>query len=121
MGLDMYAYITNADIPDVDFKEPDDSFPIARWRKHPNLHGWMHDLYMRKGGSDSSFNGATLRLTPDDIDELEQAINAATLPETSGFFYGEIEPEEKARDLAFIQHARNAFSRFHRLFYYAWW
>ena len=52
MGLDMYAYSTQQVIPPVDFEMPEDAQQIAQWRKHPNLHGWMHTLYLHEGGAD---------------------------------------------------------------------
>lgn len=122
MGLDMYAHITTTDIPDVDFQYPEgNGFRIAYWCKHPNLHGWMQDLYYRKGGSNPDFNCATLRLTLDDLAKLEQAVNADALPETTGFFFGKSHPEDKAYDLAFIERARKAVHDGYQLFYYAWW
>lgn len=52
MGLDMFAYATESDIPEIDFDCPEDSVEILYWRKHPNLHGWMRELHARKGGTD---------------------------------------------------------------------
>ena len=46
MGLDMYAYTTHPAI--LLNRGTKTSFHF--WRKHPNLHGWMRDLYVRKGG-----------------------------------------------------------------------
>ena len=59
MGLDMYAFSTNAKPKtDVDFEtknfKPEE---VHYWRKHPNLHGWMQSLYDAKGGTESNFNG----------------------------------------------------------------
>ena len=50
MSLDMYAFITSQNIPPVDFKDPQDSEELYYWRKHPNPHGWMEQLYRKKGG-----------------------------------------------------------------------
>src|SRR5262249_22240445 len=71
MGLDMYAYITDQDIPAVDFSEPRDARKICYWRKHPNLHGWMEKLYRAKGGEDDGFNLAPVKLDEADIKALE--------------------------------------------------
>ncbi len=71
MGLDMYAFTTNEvlDTP-VDFKV-DGYVDVHYWRKHPNLHGWMENLYREKGGKDETFNCVNLQLTADDLDRLE--------------------------------------------------
>ena len=117
MGLDMYAFATRtAPATPVDFKA-DDSQELAYWRKHPNLHGWMHQLYDRKGGSESYFNVCTVRLTHSDLDELEHA----QLPETDGFFFGKSYPEDYERDKVFIKLAREALNQGLSVYYYAWY
>jgi hypothetical protein len=121
MGLDMYAYVTQQQISAVDFDQPEDALQICYWRKHPNLHGWMLELYRVKGGKDDSFNLAPLRLDGADIDALEIAINADKLPETTGFFFGVTRPEEKPRDFEFIRLARHAIRNGKRVYYCAWW
>ena len=48
MGLDMYASITKELLASqVDFK-PTEASELHYWRKHPNLHGWMQELYFAK-------------------------------------------------------------------------
>lgn len=44
---------------------------IAYWRKFNSLHGWMQDLYFKKGGIDPEFNCNTVRLMPEDLDTLQ--------------------------------------------------
>ena len=73
---------------------------IAYWRKHPNLHGWMEQLWREKKytvqTTDASepvdedsdmFNGVELELTWEDLEILELDVIAGTLPGTSGFFF----------------------------------
>ena len=67
MGLDMFAFTTEEEIPAVDFSEDIASDEIFRWRKHPNLHGWMERLYEAKGGTADSFNCVPVRLDAADI------------------------------------------------------
>ena len=121
MGLDMYAYSTAAVITATDFDQPKDAQQVARWRKHPNLHGWMEATYYAKGGKADSFNCVTLQLTSADIDGLEEAVTANVLPDTTGFFFGQSQPEDKADDLAFIAAARKAFADGKAVFYTSWW
>ena len=120
MGLDMYAYSTQKPIAEVGFKFPEDSAKIICWRKHPNLHGWMEELYVRKGGT-SLFNCEGVRLDAEDIDALESLVIADELPATEGFFFGESRPEDKADDLLFIKYARKALNAGHNVFYTSWW
>ena len=121
MGLDMYAYALNRTPgKPVDFKA-DDAVEIHYWRKHPNLHGWMAGRYYEKGGSDDDFNVNTVELTSADIDALERAILDGTLPQTTGFFFGETTGEEREDDLEFIRKARAEFTKGRTVAYYAWW
>ena len=119
MGLDMYAYQTKQPIPPVDFKEPEDATQIFCWRKHPNLHGWMANLYYDKGGERPDFNCDQVRLDTQDIDALEKDLDL--LPETCGFFFGESTPEDKLDDLRFIQTAREAIRDGYTVYYTSWW
>ena len=95
---------------------------IAYWRKHPNLHGWMHRLWVRKinerlgprdksGWSDpdraGEFNGVELELTWDDLEQLEQDIRDKNLPNTSGFFFGnDAHDLYREHDLKFVREAK---------------
>jgi len=127
MGLDMYAYSLpkDDDRPCVDFDLDDIGDEERRrlhyWRKHPNLHGWMAGRYYEKGGSDDDFNVNTVELTAADINALERAILGKTLPQTTGFFFGETTGEEREDDLEFIRKAREEFAKGRTIAYYAWW
>lgn len=127
MGLDMYAYSLpkDDDRPCVDFDLDDIGDEERRrlhyWRKHPNLHGWMASRYYEKGGSDDDFNVNTVELTSADIDALERAILGNTLPQTTGFFFGETTGEEREDDLEFIRKAREEFAKGRTIAYYSWW
>ncbi|MBM7454490.1 hypothetical protein HNR62_000319 [Oceanisphaera litoralis] len=133
MGLDMYAFkIRPALLADpeamVDLQpagsgenEEDQAEQIASWRKHPNLHGWMHHLYIAKGGTDREFNGNTVRLTEELLDVLEADITAGELPPTSGFFFGQSTPEDRDDDLLFVAKARAALAEGYVVFYDSWW
>ena len=126
MGLDMYAFSTKAKPKtEVDFEtknfEPQDE--VAYWRKHPNLHGWMQNLYDMKGGTSSDFNGDCVVLDSEDLDNLEADIREGNLPDTSGFFFGESanNDEENENDLLFVTKAREAISEGKTVYYTSWW
>ena len=60
MGLDMYASTTTETLEtEVDFK-PEEANELHYWRKHPDLHGWMEELYYSKGGASDCFNCVTV-------------------------------------------------------------
>ena len=93
---------------------------IAYWRKHPDLHGWMENLYREKGGREKSFNGDLVVLTLADLDRLEEDILRKNLPKTSGFFFGE-SGEISLKDLEFVLEARKAIQEGDTVFYDSSW
>ena len=137
MGLDMYAYAAakagakNEYYEQVyekgnkDFQDP--TVELAYWRKHPNLHGWMEQLWRRKGNNiqpsdDPMFNGIELELTWEDLDALEQDIRTGQLPHTRGFFFGENSDEYyREQDLKFIKAARAEIFTGLKVFYNSSW
>ena len=121
MGLDMYAYVAAKAGAQADYDEgmawdkekgaivnPSVTEPreIAYWRKHPNLHGWMFNLWQSKG-NEGDFNGDELELTWDDLDQLEQDIRNKNLPSTTGFFFGnDADDHYREHDLKFVREAK---------------
>lgn len=121
MGLDMYAFTTAEPVEaEVDFTAKT-AAELAYWRKHPNLHGWMENLYYAKGGHDIDFNCVNVALTAEDLDRLEADIEANALPHTEGFFFGATDGSERDDDLAFITKARAAIAEGKTVFYTSWW
>lgn len=118
MGLDQNAYsrqqLINAE---VDFESQDEDVEFFYWRKHANLQGWMEGLYRQKGGTDPDFNCVNVQLTLEDLDALERA----TLPHTTGFFFGETTDEDLAKDKVFIADARLRISNGESVYYTSWW
>ena len=136
MGLDMYAYCAARAGQQRDFYEDsqwdetlkeavnpavDKPREIAYWRKHPNLHGWMHRLWNEKGNT-GDFNGDELELTWDDLERLEHVIKNNQLPSTTGFFFGENADEHyKQQDLEFIREAKAEIFTGLKVFYNSSW
>lgn len=134
MGLDMFVYRAPAgcvggmqvDIPSEitnDLHSAGKYTQLHYWRKHHDMHGWMEQLYRKKGGASEEFNCDTVRLMPEDLDALEQAINDNALPKTEGFFFGNYPPdaETKKEDLDFIARARQAIADGDAVIYGSWW
>jgi hypothetical protein len=108
---------------------------IAYWRKHPNLHGWMEQLWRNKkytvqpqdaskfiGPESDNFNGIELELTWEDLDALEEDIKNARLPATRGFFFGDGSDEYyRDQDLKFIKEARAEIFTGLKVFYNSSW
>lgn len=145
MGLDQYAYVAakmgerdefyeGAEFVNGDLVNPKMTKPreIAYWRKHPNLQGWMEQLWIRKLAAEgktpeesqwgSSFNGVELELTWEDLDDLERAVTHGQLPATGGFFFGNNADEYyREQDLGFIKNARAELFLGLKVFYNSSW
>ena len=136
VGLDMYAYVaaragqqreyyngavwddTSGDVANSKVTKPRE---IAYWRKHPNLHGWMQQLWESQGNS-GHFNGDELELTYEDLETLELDVIAGTLPNTSGFFFGnDADDHYRKQDLEFIKNARAELFMGLKVFYNSSW
>ena len=139
MGLDQYATArkgeprkvpqtwttTDADGNEEEvveyYNEWDDTIELAEWRKHPNLQGWMEQLWYEKGG-EGEFNCVDLELTLEDLDALEATLDEEELPETSGFFFGSNADDHYAEaDREFIVQARAAIKQGYKVIYSSWW
>ena len=123
MGLDQYATARKGQ-PSKDedgYTYYEDSMELAYWRKHPNLQGWMEELYHEKGGEES-FNCVDVELTLEDLDALEQSLDESALPETVGFFFGQNSDDHYAeQDREFIREARAAIKQGYTVIYNSWW
>lgn len=130
MGLDMFAFTIPEKLARDVIAHESDWAPIRDteradffyWRKHPNLHGWMEQLYRDRGGTDE-FNCIGIRLYPENLDALEADINDGKLPETSGFFFGQSDgsASEAMKDLRFIEMAREHIAEGKAVIYSSWW
>jgi hypothetical protein len=123
MGLDQYATARRgeAHTDDNGYTCYEDSIELAYWRKHPNLQGWMEDLWIKKGNS-GEFNCVDLELTLGDLEALEESLDAEALPETAGFFFGSDSSDYYAEaDRDFIVSARAAIKQGYTIIYYSWW
>lgn len=121
MGLDQYAYTV-----DTNGKKEE----IAYWRKHPNLQGFMENLWESKGRPGDrnenselgDFNCIPIELDYDDLAELESAVSNSELPSTGGFFFGDNSDNEyKQQDMEFVHAARTALDNGCKVMYDSWW
>jgi hypothetical protein len=135
MGLDQYANAHKGEQKkDEDgYTYYDDNIELAYWRKHPNLQGFMEELWIEKGkpnanvSSDKNqivdeFNCVDLELGHYDLIKLEEAIKDSELPETGGFFFGDDSDEYYKEDtLDFVEQAKMAIDDGYTVVYSSWW
>jgi hypothetical protein len=123
MGLDQYAMARKGEskTDEEGYEYYEDSMELAYWRKHPNLQGWMEELWREKG-NDGEFNCVDVELTLGDLDALEQTLDDEALPETVGFFFGQNSDDHYAeQDREFIREARAAIKQGYKVIYSSWW
>ena len=127
MGLDQYGYAV----------KEGEKLELMYWRKHPNLHGFMEELWESKDrpmpdpesgdvkevedGDFVDFNCIPLSLTMGDIEELEDCVRGSKLPHTTGFFFGESRDEHNEDTLEFITKAKQALLDGYDVIYDSWW
>lgn len=141
VGLDQFAYVAVRAGVYQDYYDDDRAMPvtkpreIAYWRKHPNLQGWMQQLWLRKlampahsseplqqPAPPDMFNGIELELTWEDLDQLEADIRSGQLPQTQGFFFGsDADDYYRAQDLEFVKQARAELFLGLKVFYNSSW
>lgn len=95
---------------------------LVYWRKYPDVHGWMKNLFFDKGGvTTSDFNHDVVFLTVEDAENLKTAIVEETLPTTSGFFFGDSEGRLKENDLEKVDLMLDALSKGSSIYYTSSW
>lgn len=111
MGLDQWADIKHA--KKRLFKE------IAYWRKHHDLHKWMENLFVAKGGT-GEFNFLVLSI--EDLDKLEKDVRGDNLPAYRGIVADDENSKRyKDDDLKFIETARQYVRKGYEVKYSYWW
>lgn len=122
MGLDQYAVYAEAS------KGSSESTVFHTWRKHPNLHGWMHQLFRKQGGTGDFNSGDYAQLGATDLEELKQVILDDSFDITSGFFFGssyrkgqEGFEEQQNSDLEFVEKAAELIQQGKQVYYTSWW
>ena len=134
MGLDMFAYRLKGFKPSnqVDFsseiqllreneENPQEPEELFYWRKHPDLHGLMEQIYREKGGVEEVFNCVPVQLTQEDLDRIAAVVIDDKLPYTQGFFFGESSDDRKAEDIEFLEKAKQSLSEGYTIWYDSWW
>jgi hypothetical protein len=130
MGLDQYVFTLDNDFivsKETDFltEEQKKNFyfnEIFYWRKHPNLHGWMKNLYHQKGGLDEKFNcNNEVILTLEDISNLLKDVTQNNLPYTEGFFFGKSYEKYKIKDIDFCDIATKLLKDGKKIYYTSNW
>lgn len=88
----------------------------------------MRKLYVSKGGKEE-FNCVPVRLTVEDIEQLQKDIETDKLVPTAGFFFGRLvyDEDDKTQDMDFCFKALKMLQEIDLdakdevLYYFSWW
>lgn len=110
MGLDQYAFSKEA----VKIEH--------QWRKHPNLQGWMENVWRTRFEVTDGDFCHELQLYKEDILQLKADILSNDLPSTTGFFFGGNSDEHyREQDLAFCDWALKEIDNGRDVYYDSSW
>ena len=117
MGLSQYIYVTEktklkdngTDLADYAAIRDDKEF--FEWRKHWDLHGFLEQVYLKKGGKEPA-TWDVIQLNEKDIDDLKYALDKNELPWNKKCFVWDNSTESK-------QEQTNEFVDKAKLFYAA--
>jgi hypothetical protein len=110
MGLDQYAY--SREPAQIDHQ----------WRKHPNLQGWMENLWRERFDVQTGDFCCEIELYKEDIERLKVDIMAGDLPATDGFFFGSNSDDYyREDDLAFCAWALIEIDKGREVYYDSSW
>ena len=137
MGLDQYLYAKRLSEQAIVTNSEDvvETIDVATWRKHPNLQGFMENIwrtkyedYIKKLEEENPnsmftlFNLQKVGLSLEDLNTWEQAVINEELPDTTGFFFGSDSDEwYKDYDLKTIKKAKELIKEGYLIFYDSWW
>lgn len=137
MGLDQYLYAKRLSEQAIVTNSEDvvETIDVATWRKHPNLQGFMENIwrtkyedYVKKLEEENPdsiftlFNVQKVGLSLEDLNAWEQAVINEELPDTTGFFFGSDSDERyKDYDLETIKKAKELIKEGYLIFYDSWW
>ena len=100
---------------------------IGYWRKHPDLHGYLEDLYIERGGT-GEFNCVELPLSEEDCEDIielaKQRLKADKndVKHTQGFFFGETQLEQWEETISIFEKALNTVNfDIEEIYYDSWW
>jgi len=127
MGLDQFAYLVAAKdaINDTKFnyqapltvEEHNECIRLSKscpgelyyWRKRWDFQGWMHRLFVEKGGDPENGTHFDVRLTVEDLQRLSHDVTHGELHKIAKKHFGcpdeDWEAAEPARDMEFIDKA----------------
>ena len=93
-----------------------------RWRKAPNLQGWMESLWRERFDVQTGDFCCEIQLDAEDIERLQVDIMAGDLPDTDGFFFGSNSDDHyREQDMEFCKWALTEIEAGREVYYDSSW
>lgn len=113
MGLDMFLYAGK-----IIKKEKE----IGYWRKHPDLHDHIAELYYSNGGEAEEFNCVPYELSENEIEKIiELCENNKLKKSKGGFFFGETKEYHNKETIEIMKKALFFMKQGYTITYDSWW
>lgn len=111
MGLDMYFFSKN-----------DPENPIAYFRKHADLHGYISELWAKETGRDpGEFNCEDFQITKEVLEDLEKFVYGRHDKHWHGFFWGESDDDKWDETKDVLAKLRRLILEGEEVYYTSWW
>lgn len=116
MGLDQFLF----EGVDSERKE------IGYWRKHPDLHGFVEELWRARNSEQEcgSFNCEDLELSEEDILQIINCSKDKSFSKHDGtkwFFFGQTDGHHHEKTVEIMENALQLKRQGKRIFYSSWW
>ena len=118
MGLDMYLRAEHVEEPESEWieesysdgttKKVPPTVELGYWRKHPNLHDHMKQIWEESEDykEDYDFNCVPVKLSDAQlIDIIKRTVNDDLAQSKGGFFFGETQEHHKWETIKIMSHA----------------
>ncbi len=121
MALLIHAFSNTGDIPSGQFGNGQDQTDFFTWRGHWDLARWFEILHRLRGQRTENFIAVPVRIDADDLIALEQAIRYGQIAARYPRYVTAGDSSEPADEAEFIQAAREAIDRGHRVYCVSRW
>ena len=117
MGLDMFLFGKK----EIKNRVEEEKVEVGYWRKHADLHRYIENLYIEKGGKEE-FNCVDYLLSKEEIEDIIQKSKDRTLDKSEGgFFFGESIDEDNENTIKIMTKALKYMKKGYKIYYTSWW
>ena len=100
-----------------------DLIEVAYWRKHPDLHCFIEDIWRKKKpkeAANNSFNCIYFKLSKKDLKAILKATKNRKMVKRTGFFFGYSSDYQYKETIKIFKDALEQVDKYD-FYYYSWW